>query len=191
MGLNLYRDEPLFRAIMDDCSDYLKPHLDVDLRELLYPRVGDEITAQISLVNTLYTQPSIFVIEYALARFWQSLGVEAAMMAGHSIGEFVAATLAGVWELEDALRIVALRGRLMHDLPRGSMIAVNSSAESIETLLPAALQIASNNAPNLCVVYGPGAAIDAFQKQARIARRRLSPCAHFARLPLGNGRSHH
>ena len=165
MGLNLYRDEPLFRAIVDDCCDYLKPHLDVDLRELLYPRVGDEITAQISLVNTLYTQPSIFVIEYALARFWQSLGVEAAMMAGHSIGEFVAATLAGVWELEDALRIVALRGRLMHDLPRGSMIAVNSSAESIETLLPAALQIASNNAPNLCVVSGPEAAINAFQKQ--------------------------
>ena len=165
MGLNLYRDEPLFRAIVDDCCDYLKPHLDLDLRELLYPRAGDEITAQISLVNTLYTQPSIFVIEYALARFWQSLGVEPAMMAGHSIGEFVAATLAGVWELEDALRIVALRGRLMHDLPRGSMIAVSSSADSIEKLLPAKLQIASNNAPNLCVVSGPEPDIRIFQKQ--------------------------
>ena len=165
MGLNLYRDEPLFRAIVDDCCDFLKPHLDVDLRELLYPQVGDEITAQISLVNTLYTQPSIFVIEYALARFWQSLGVEPAMMAGHSIGEFVAATLAGVWELEDALRIVALRGRLMHDLPHGSMIAVNGSAESIERLLPATLQIASNNAPNLCVVSGPEPDIQVFQEQ--------------------------
>ena len=168
MGLNLYRDEPLFRAIVDDCCDYLKPHLDVDLRKLLYPRVGDEITAQISLVNTLYTQPSIFIIEYALARFWQSLGVEPAMMAGHSIGEFVAATLAGVWELEDALRIVALRGRLMHDLPRGSMIAVSSSAESTEKLLPTTLQIASNNAPNLCVVSGPEPDIRAFQKQLEV-----------------------
>ena len=97
------------------------------------------------------------MIEYALARFWQSLGIEPAIMVGHSIGEFVAATLAGVWELEDALSIVALRGRLMHDLPRGSMMAVRSSAESISKILPPALQIASNNAPNLCVVSGPSA----------------------------------
>jgi len=86
MGLNLYRDEPLFRAIVDDCCEYLKPHLGGDLRDLLFPKAGDEITARISLVNTLYTQPSIFVIEYALARFWQSLGIEPAIMAGHSIG---------------------------------------------------------------------------------------------------------
>lgn len=165
MGLSLYRDEPLFRAIVDDCCEFLKPHLDADLRELLFPKPGDEITARISLVNTLYTQPSIFVIEYALARFWQSLGVEPAMMVGHSIGEFVAATVAGVWELEDALKIVALRGRLMHDLPRGSMLAVNKSAESIEKILPPMVQIASNNAPNLCVVAGPEPAIREFQKQ--------------------------
>jgi len=177
MGLNLYRDEPLFRAIVDDCCEFLKPHLARDLRELLYPRAGDEITAQVSLVDTLYTQPSIFVIEYALARFWQSLGVEPAMMAGHSIGEFVAATLAGVWELEDALGIVALRGRLMHDLPRGSMIAVNSGAESIEGILPPTLQIASNNAPNLCVVSGPDREILEFQKLLE-ARKMVSRPLH-------------
>ncbi len=177
MGLNLYRDEPLFRAIVDDCCEFLKPLLNVDLRELLYPRAGDEITAQISMVNTLYTQPSIFVIEYALARFWQSLGVEPAMMAGHSIGEFVAATLAGVWELEDALAIVALRGRLMHDLPRGSMIAVSGSAQSIDKLLPATLQIASNNAPNLCVVSGPEPNIREFQKTLE-ARKIVSHPLH-------------
>jgi amino acid adenylation domain-containing protein len=165
MGLNLYRDETLFRAIIDDCCEFLKPHLDADLRELLFPKPGDEITARISLVNTLYTQPSIFVIEYALARFWQSLGIEPAMMVGHSIGEFVAATVAGVWELEDALRIVALRGRLMHDLPRGSMMAVNQSAESVEKLLTPELQIASNNAPNLCVVSGPEPSIREFQNR--------------------------
>lgn len=165
MGLNLYRDEPLFRAIVDDCCEFLKPHLGRDLRELLYPQSGDEKTAQISLQDTFFTQPSIFVIEYALARFWQSLGIEPAMMAGHSIGEFVAATLADVWRLEDALAIVALRGRLMQNLPRGSMMAVNCSADSIAPKLPPALQIASDNAPTLCVVSGPEADVIEFQKQ--------------------------
>jgi len=165
MGLNLYQDEPLFRAVVDDCCEHLKPHLGRDLRELLYPQSGDEKTAQISLQDTFFTQPSIFVIEYALARFWQSLGIEPAMMAGHSIGEFVAATLAGVWQLEDALGIIALRGRLMQNLPRGSMMAVSGSAESIAQILPPALQLASNNAPALCVVSGPEADVVEFQKQ--------------------------
>jgi acyl transferase domain-containing protein/thioesterase domain-containing protein len=165
MGLNLYRDEPLFRAVVDDCCEHLKPHLGRDLRELLYPQSGDEKTAQISLKDTFFTQPSIFTIEYALARFWQSLGIEPATMAGHSIGEFVAATLAGVWDLADVLGIVALRGRLMQDLPRGSMMAVSSSAESIAKILPATIQLASNNAPALCVVSGPEADVVEFQKK--------------------------
>ena len=165
MGHNLYRDEPLFRATVDDCCEYLKPHLGRDLRELLYPQPGDEQTAQSSLQDTFFTQPSIFVIEYALARFWESLGVEPATMAGHSIGEFVAATLAGVWKLEDALSIIALRGRLMQSLPRGSMMAVSASAESIAKILPSTLQIGSNNAPALCVVSGPEADVVQFQKQ--------------------------
>jgi len=176
MGLNLYHGEPLFRAVVDDCCEILKPHLGRDLREILYPKNGDEETAKISLLDTLFTQPSIFVIEYALARFWQSLGIEPATMAGHSVGEFVAATLAGVWNLEDVLGIVALRGRLMQSLPRGSMMAVSGSAGDVAGLLPAALQIASNNAPNLCVVSGPEADVLAFQQlleEKKIACRRL------------------
>jgi amino acid adenylation domain-containing protein len=169
MGLNLYRGEPLFRAVVDECCEYLKPHLGRDLRELLYPRSEDEKTAQISLQDTFFTQPSIFVIEYALARFWESVGVEPATMAGHSIGEFVAATLAGVWKLEDALGIIALRGRLMQELPRGSMMAASSSADPIAKILPATLQIASNNAPALCVVSGPESDIVQFQKQLEAA----------------------
>ena len=86
-------------------------------------------------------------------------------MVGHSIGEFVAATLAGVWEPEDALRIIALRGRLMQNLPRGSMLAVNSGADSLSKILPGNVQIASNNAPNLCVVSGPEADVASFQQQ--------------------------
>jgi amino acid adenylation domain-containing protein len=165
MGLNLYRGEPLFRAVLDDCCERLKPHLGRDLRDLLYPQSGDEDTAAASLQDTFFTQPSIFVIEYALASFWQSLGIEPSVMAGHSIGEFVAATLAGVWQLEDALSIIALRGRFMQNLARGSMMAVSSSADSIAKILPAALQIASNNAPALCVVSGPEADVADFQKQ--------------------------
>ncbi len=175
MGLNLYRDEPLFRAVVDDCCEYLKPYLERDLRELLYPQAGDEQTAKISLQHTFFTQPSIFVIEYALARFWESLGIEPATMAGHSIGEFVAATLAGVWKLEDALSIVALRGRLMQNLPRGSMMAVSASAESIAKILPPTLQIGSNNAPNLCVVSGPEADVVQFQKQLEAGK---TVCRH-------------
>jgi amino acid adenylation domain-containing protein len=164
MGLNLYRDEPLFRAVVDDCCEILKPHLGLDLRETIYPKSGNEEAAQIALQDTLFTQPSIFVIEYALARFWQRLGIEPATMAGHSVGEFVAATLAGVWDLEDVLGIIALRGRLMQNLPRGSMMAVSAGVDRIAELLPAALQIASNNAPNLCVVSGPNADVEAFQE---------------------------
>ena len=164
MGHNLYQDEPLFRAVVDDCCELLKPFLGRDLRDFLYPRSGDEETARISLQDTFYTQPSIFVIEYALARFWLSLGVRPAMMVGHSIGEFVAATLAGVWDLEDALRIIALRGKLMQELPRGSMLAVNNKAEIVEKALPPSVQIASVNGPSLCVVAGPDADIAALKE---------------------------
>src|SRR5215472_5364849 len=78
MGRNLYEGEPLFRAIVDHCCESLKPHLGRDLREVLYPQVGDEETAKTSLQDTFFTQPSIFVIEYALASFWQSLGIQPA-----------------------------------------------------------------------------------------------------------------
>ena len=164
MGENLYREEPLFRAAIDDCCEILKPHLGRDLRELLYPADGDVETARTSLQDTFYTQPAIFVIEYSLARLWQSFGIQPAMMVGHSIGEFVAATLAGVWALEDALRIIALRGRLMQALPRGSMLAVGASADVVDGQLPAAVQIASNNSPTTCVVAGPDGDVAAFKE---------------------------
>ncbi|WHZ11420.1 MAG: polyketide synthase module [Burkholderiaceae bacterium] len=163
MGRNLYQGEPLFRAVVDDCCDLLKPYLGRDLRELLYPRSDDEETARTSLQDTFYTQPSIFVIEYALARLWQSLGVQPTMMVGHSIGEFTAATLAGVWDLEDALRIIALRGRLMQALPRGAMLAVGAAAKEVEAVLPASVQLASNNSPSTCVVAGPEPDVASFK----------------------------
>ena len=170
MGLNLYQGEPLFRAVVDNCCDILKPHLGRDLRELLYPQSGDDENARVSLQDTFYTQPSIFVIEYALARFWQSIGINPAVMAGHSIGEFVAATLADVWDLEDALRIVALRGSLMQNQPRGMMMAVKCSADEVSGILPPSLNIASNNAPSLCVVSGPEQEVVAFRSRCEADR---------------------
>lgn len=155
MGQDLYRTEPLFRATLDECCELLLPHLECDLRMILYPAKHDEETARASLRNTFYTQPAIFTIEYALAAWWRSLGVEPAMMVGHSIGEFVAATIAGVFTLPEVLRLVAKRGRLMQSMPGGGMLSVRASANEIQPLLPPAVELAAINSPTLCVVSGP------------------------------------
>ena len=164
MGADLYRGEPQFRAVFDECCEVLRPHLGCDLRAIIFPAKGTEEIAAEKLQNTCYTQPAIFTIEYALARWWMSMGVEPASMAGHSIGEFVAATLAGVFELTDVLRIVAARGRLMQSMPVGSMLSVRATVEQLEPVLPAMIQVAAINAPNQCVVSGPTHAIAEAQK---------------------------
>lgn len=155
MGARLYQSEPQFRADVDECCEILRPHLGCDLREVIFPVAGKETAAQESLRNTFYTQPAIFTIEYAIARWWLSLGVQPTMMAGHSIGEFVAATIAGVFELPEVLRVVATRGRLMQSMPSGSMLSVRASAADVEAQLPPNIQLAAINGPTLCVVAGP------------------------------------
>ena len=155
MGLNLYQDEPLFRAVVDECCDYLRPYLDQDLREILYPSSQNQENARKFLQNTCFTQPAIFTVEYAMATLWKSLGVEPAIMVGHSIGEFVAATLANIFELPDVLKVVAQRGRLMQSMPEGDMLSVRASADEISSLLPPEVQVAAINAPSLCVLSGP------------------------------------
>ncbi|MGB7708826.1 MAG: aminotransferase class III-fold pyridoxal phosphate-dependent enzyme [Microcoleus sp.] len=164
MGLNLYESEPLFRSTVDRCAEILQPHLGRDLRKVLYPG-SDEATAAESLRQTFLTQPAIFTIEYALSKLWQSWGVTPQGAIGHSIGEFVAATLAGVFSLEDALMLVAARGRLMQDLPGGSMLSVRLPAAQVEGRLSGDLAVAAVNAPDLCVVSGPCEAIELFQQQ--------------------------
>ncbi|MEG4809675.1 aminotransferase class III-fold pyridoxal phosphate-dependent enzyme [Microcoleus sp. F8-D3] len=164
MGLNLYESEPLFRETVDRCAEILQPHLGRDLRKVLYPG-SDETTAAESLRQTFLTQPAIFTVEYALSKLWQSWGVTPQGAIGHSIGEFVAATIAGVFSLEDALMLVAARGRLMQDLPGGSMLSVRLPAAEVEGRLSADLAVAAVNAPDLCVVSGPTEAIALFQQQ--------------------------
>ncbi|MBV9788043.1 MAG: acyltransferase domain-containing protein, partial [Chloroflexi bacterium] len=165
MARELYATEPKFRATVDRCADLLKPHLDCDLRELLYPATAD--TAE-HLNQTNLTQPALFVIEYALARLLISWGVKPAALIGHSIGEYVAATLAGVFSLEDALALVALRGRLIGGLPTGAMLSVPLPEHQVAELLQSEhreLALAAVNGPSLCVVSGPHSAIEALAQQ--------------------------
>jgi amino acid adenylation domain-containing protein len=165
MGANLYRDEPLFRQTIDQCAELLQPILGEDLRALLYPEQPDEQSAAALLKQTRITQPALFALELGLARLWISWGLQPSAMIGHSVGEFVAATLAGVFAPEDALRVVARRGQMMQELPAGSMLSVRSPAEDVEPRLPAEVSLAAHNGPRLCVVSGPSEAVAALQEQ--------------------------
>jgi acyl transferase domain-containing protein/glutamate-1-semialdehyde aminotransferase len=171
MGRGLYEDDPAFRADVDECSAVLRPLLGVDLRDVLYPQTGGEAEAQQRLAQTAVTQPALFVIEYALAMAWRRLGVEPDGMIGHSVGEYVAACIGGVFARDDALALVAERARLMQECPGGTMLAVRAGADAVREILPADLEIAAENAPGLTVVSGATAAIEGFE--ARLAERDL------------------
>jgi non-ribosomal peptide synthase protein (TIGR01720 family) len=159
MGRGLYESLPAFTAEVDTCCELLQPHLGLDLRELLFPAPGAEEQASEQLKQTWLTQPALFVIEYALSRTWMQWGVKPAAMIGHSIGEYVAAAVAGVFSLEDAIALVAARGKLMQDLPEGDMLAVSLPEAEIEPYLNADLSLAAVNELSSCVVSGPGQAI--------------------------------
>ncbi|HYV13041.1 MAG TPA: SDR family NAD(P)-dependent oxidoreductase, partial [Pyrinomonadaceae bacterium] len=165
MGRGLYETEAVFREHVDSCARLLEPQLGVDLRELLYPEPGREGEADQELRQTHLTQPALFVVEYALAQLWMSWGVVPQAMIGHSIGEYVAACLAGVFSLEDALALVAARGALMQEMPAGAMLATQLSEEEVRPLLGAGLSVASVNAPSLTVVAGPIEAVEKLQNR--------------------------
>ncbi|MEV0325668.1 SDR family NAD(P)-dependent oxidoreductase [Micromonospora echinospora] len=164
MGAQLYAEEPAFAATVDECAELLRPELGLDLRDLILGRVPD---AAEKLTETRYTQPALFVVEYALAALWQRAGVRPAAMIGHSIGEYVAATVAGVLTLPDALRVVAARGRLMQSLPAGAMLAVSLDESVVADSLPDGLAIATVNGPGTCVVAGPVDAVAAYAETRR------------------------
>jgi amino acid adenylation domain-containing protein len=165
MGRLLYEQEPRFRETVDACAATLEPELGCDLRGLLFPAPDDVEGARKALNDTLYTQPAVFTLSYSLARLFQDWGARPSAMIGHSIGEFVAATLSGVMDRDDALRLVATRGRLMQQLPRGSMLTVRLPMVDVLERLPSDLDLAAANAPQLCVVAGPTGAIERFADQ--------------------------
>ncbi len=182
MARDLYHAEPAFRRQIDICCDILESELGLDLKTILFPsasKPGPRRAAAETLLRTEYAQPALFAVEYALARLWMDLGVEPSACLGHSLGEYVAACLAGVFTLEDALKVVAARGRLMQQLPAGAMTAVPLSAAEIEPLLDDRVAIAATNGRRLTVLSGPTSAIERFERQlaGRTECRRL-PNSH-------------
>lgn len=147
-----------------------------DIRNIIYPK-DLNVVAEEKINNTYYTQPAMFVIEYAVAKLWMGWGITPAAFVGHSIGEFVAAHLAGVFSLEDGLRLIATRGRMMSELPRGSMLAVRADYEKIKSLLSEDLSLAVVNSPGSCVLAGPLNSISDLSKrltEANISNKLLA-----------------
>ena len=159
MGRDLYEAEPVFRERVDFCAEHLRPLLGLDLRELLSPADKDVEEASEQLRQTRYTQPAMFTVDYGLARLWMSWGIMPSAMVGHSLGEYVAATVSGVFGLEDALTLVAERGRMMQELPPGAMLAVHLSEDELQPWLSEDVSLAAVNAPGLSAVSGPVEAI--------------------------------
>ncbi len=176
MFAGVYRQEEIFRAEFDRCAGILLPHLGLDLRELIDPEPARRAEAERKLGETRFTQPALFAVEWSLARLLAQWGIEPQAMLGHSIGEYVAACLAGVFSLEDALALVAARGRLMQALPPGAMTTVPLPEAEVIPLLGPDLAIAAINAPLRVVVSGTFAAVEALEATlgARgVALRRL------------------
>jgi acyl transferase domain-containing protein len=174
MGWHLYEHEPVYRRWLDRCCELAEPHVGLDLRTALAAPAGSTEAAE--LEQTRLAQPALFAVEYALAQTWIEWGVRPAAMLGHSLGEYVAACLAGVFTLEEGLELVAARGRLMQEMPPGAMLAVSCPVEEIERRLPDGLALAAVNAPRQCVVSGPSPLVEGFQRQlgeSLITSRRL------------------
>ncbi|MBW4506975.1 MAG: SDR family NAD(P)-dependent oxidoreductase [Scytonematopsis contorta HA4267-MV1] len=170
MGKELYQHEPTFRDQVDRCCLILNPYLGLDLRSLLYPKESESKETAERLRQTNITQPALFVVEYALAQLWISWGIPPSAMIGHSIGEYVAACLANVMSLEDALALVVMRGLLMQQMPSGAMLSVSLPETEVinllnENLSLENLSLAAINAPSSCVISGTHAAIETFKEQ--------------------------
>ena len=154
MGSVLYQNEPIFRDAFDACLAALDGFLSFDLKARIFSLQPDALT------DTATTQPALFCFEYAFARYWMGLGVQPTALIGHSVGEFVAATLAGVFTLADAVRLVARRGQRMQLAPPGAMLAVRLPASELERWLTPEVNLAAENSPRMSVAAGPQQAID-------------------------------
>ncbi|HEX4267543.1 MAG TPA: acyltransferase domain-containing protein [Steroidobacteraceae bacterium] len=213
MGHGLYVACDVFREAVDQCAWILEPLLGVDIRHIIHPaseswkqiaqaqginkgidlkrmlgRAADDPPDDdtIRLNATFFSQPALFTIEYAMARLWASLGVTPGAIIGHSMGEYVAACLAGVLSLEDALRLIAVRAKLVDALPQAVMLAVMLPEAELLPQLPADLCVSLVNGPSHCVIAGPPEPMAAFERalteRAVIARRVQNGHAFHTRL---------
>ncbi len=183
MGLGLYESEPVYREAIDECLDLVRPYLDTDLRQLMFPPDEAIQNAAEELKRPSRNLPAIFMTEYALAQLWRSWGIEPVAMTGHSMGEYTAACLAGVLSLKDALFIVTLRGKLFETLPEGGMVSVPMTEADLKPYLTNGLSIAVINNPELCVVSGEVAALEKLEaalaeKEVECRRVRINVAAH-------------
>ncbi|CAM2011559.1 non-ribosomal peptide synthetase/type I polyketide synthase [Acanthopleuribacter pedis] len=190
MARELFQTRPVFAEALTHCCALLRPHMDRDPMSLIFSEDGEAAepvaggsadridlramlgahrekpsAADTLLRRTCYAQPIVFAVDYAMAKLWLSLGVEPAVMIGHSVGEWVAAHFAGVLSLEDAAALVAKRARLIDACPEGGVCAVQLSETELQPLLGEELDVSSINAPNLCVVAGPVDALDRFEQR--------------------------
>lgn len=173
MARELYATEPVFQDWMDRGLEILQQQLDYDVRALWLPDAENHAAAVEKLKQPSVQLPLIMIVEYALAQLWISWGVKPAALVGHSMGENTAACLAGVMSFEDCIGLVLLRGRLFDTVPPGGMLSVPLAADEVRGLLGPDLDMASVNAPELCVVSGPQAALD--ELEARLRAREVEP----------------
>lgn len=190
MGIDLYRTEPLFRQEIDRCFEILKPLIGHDIKEILYPPAGGHNSnrAYIPDINqTIITQPLVFIFEYALTKLLINWGITPRAMIGYSLGEYTAACISGVFSLEDALKVVFIRGKLMLEAPAGAMLSVPLTEPELTPLLDKEISLAIINGPS-CIVAGSEDAIDAFEnrmKQERLVCMRVN-MGHAAHSSLMN-----
>jgi acyl transferase domain-containing protein/acyl carrier protein len=187
MGSELYACEAVYREAVDACLSLIEPELGRDLRSLMFASELDAERATRTLEQPSLTLPALFATEYALAKLLASWGVNPVALVGHSMGEYVAACLASVLTLKDALRLVMLRGHLFEVVERGAMLSVPLSEQALSPLMAAGLSIAAVNAPDLSVASGPIAAIEALEaklgeKEIESTRIRIDVAAHSAML---------
>ena len=176
MGRQLYNNEPVYKNAIDECAALLEPYLKTDIKKIIFP-LEINVESEEKINNTLYTQPAIFMTEYALIKLWMSWGIKPTILCGHSIGELVAAHFAGVFSLPDVIKLIAFRSRMISELPGGKMLSVRMEAEGLKTFLPEKISIAAINTDKSCVIAGTENDITAFKtilEDKKIANRELS-----------------
>ncbi|MES4909643.1 acyltransferase domain-containing protein, partial [Streptomyces sp. NPDC000395] len=161
MAHGLYQHHPAFRHAIDECTTHLTPHIHTDIRDILWNNNHTHLLNQ-----TQWAQPALFTLQYALTQLWKHWGITPHTLIGHSLGEWTAATTAGIFTLPDALSLITLRARLMQNQPPGTMLHVLADRDSIQAALPPHTSLAAHNGPHDCVISGPPHAIHQFTTHA-------------------------
>ncbi len=189
MAKDLYQTYPTVKSAIDFCIDFLKKDADLNIEKFLFPAADADLTPlQKEIEQPTNALATLFTIEYALAKLWQYWGVQPSQLIGHSMGEYTAACIAGVFSVEDGLRLVTVRGRLFESLEvEGAMLSVPLSEKETESFLTEGTTISVINKPNNCVVSGTATAIDDLQKKLvnkdiEVARIHIKVAAHSAQI---------